>query len=170
MQIIAGACLMLLFAPFWVAHRDSFHLMLYGLLMHAYGLMFVLSAARNLYLQGQIDYSAPVLEIQRRLTVLRMWRLKEALLYGITGCFIWIPLVLVVFEWLGADVWLNAPSVVWGFIASGVACLALMCGIVRWSRSPGRERLRASLENSSVGRSVHNVQSMLEEILRFEQE
>src|ERR1700744_5656059 len=75
LQIIAGAYFMLTFAPYWVAHLGVPHLMVYGLVMHAYGLMLVLTAARNLYLQSRLDYVVPVLEIQRRLAALRTCRL-----------------------------------------------------------------------------------------------
>lgn len=167
-QIVTGIVLMLVFAPYWVAHLGNPHLMIYGLLLHAYGLMFVLTAARNLYLQSRLDYAASVLEIQHRIAALRTWRLREALLYGVTGCFIWIPLILIGFQHLGADVWVAAPWVVWAFIASGVVCLGLMYGLIYWSWMPGHERLRTALENSGIGRSVRNTQEMLDEIARFE--
>jgi hypothetical protein len=167
-QIAVGLVLMLQFAPYWVAHRHNLHLMAYGLMMHAYGLMCVLTAARNLHLQSRLDYAAPVIEIQRRLAALRTWRLREALLYGVTGCFIWIPLVLIGFDHVGADIWVTARLVVWADVASGVACLVLMYGIVRWSRLPGHERFRATLDNTIIGRSVRNTQAMLDEIARFE--
>ena len=167
-QIAVGVVLMLQFAPYWVAHRHNLHLMAYGLLMHAYGLMWILTAALNLHLQSRLDYTAPVIEIQRRLAALRTWRLREALLYGVTGCFIWIPLLLIGFAQVGADVWVTARSVVWADVASGMACLVLMYGIVRWSRLPGHERFRATLDNTIIGRSVRNTQAMLDEIARFE--
>jgi hypothetical protein len=170
LQIAGGVLVMITFAPFWVEHRDSLHLMLCGLMLHAYGLMLVLTAARNLHLQSELDYTAPVVEIQRRLAALKAWRLREALLYGVTGCFIWIPLLLVGFEYLGADLWVDAPLVVWGNIASGVACLGLLYGILRWSQRPGWERLRKALINSSIGRSVLNTQAMLDELARFEKD
>jgi hypothetical protein len=167
-QIAVGVVLMLQFAPYWVAHRHNLHLMACGLMMHAYGLMCVLTAARNLHLQNCLDYAAPVIEIQRRLAALRTWRLREALLHGATGCFIWIPLVLIGFEHVGADIWVTARSVVWADFASAAACLVLMYGIVRWSRLPGHERFRATLDNTIIGRSVRNTQAMLDEIARFE--
>ena len=167
-QIGGGVVVMLLFAPFWVEHRDSLHLMVYGLMLHAYGLMLILTAARNLYLQKQLDSTAPVMEIQRRLAVLSAWRLREAMLHGVSGCFIWIPLVLTLFESVGVDVWVNAPAVVWSFVASGAACLGLMYGVLRWSQRPGWERLRKALLDSGIGRSVLNTQAMLDEIARFE--
>lgn len=163
-QILGGALLMGLFAPYWVEHLDSLHLAVYGLSLHTYGLLMVLTAARNLYLQGRLDYAAPVLEIQRRVAALRRWRLREAVLHSLAGCFMWIPLILVGFQQLGADVWLAAPAVVWSFLASGMACLGIMYGLIRWQRS------RVLLERSSIGRSVLETQALVDELARFEKD
>jgi hypothetical protein len=171
MQIAVGVWVMILFASFWVAHRDSGHLMFCGLLAHAYGLLLVVFAARNLHLINRIDYDAPVVEIQRRLGELRAWRMSiEAPVFAVSGCFIWIPAVLVLFRMAGADVWMNAPSVVWIFIASGFVCLAAVYGVVHWSRRPGRERIRKALDNGNVGSSIRRAQAAAENIARFEQE
>jgi hypothetical protein len=168
LQIAAGAYFMLQWGPYWVAHRDTIHLMICALCMHACGLMLVLTAARNLYLQSRLDYGVPVLEIQRRVAALRSWRLREALLYGVAGCLIWVPFLLLVFASVGVDVWKNAPAVVWWNLAAGVGCLVLLYGFVRFSRLPGRERLRAWLDDTVVGRSVRNTQALVDEIERFE--
>jgi hypothetical protein len=168
LQIVIGSLLMLVFAPYWVSHRHTPHLLVYGLCMHAYGLLFILTAARNLYLQSRLDYVAPVLEIQRRIAALREWRLHEAVLHGVVGCFIWVPLMLLGFQALGADVWVHAPAVVWWNLTAAAACVLLFYGIVRFSRAPGRERLKAALDNSAIGRSVRNTQALVEEIARFE--
>jgi hypothetical protein len=168
LQIAAGAYFMLQWGPYWLAHRDATHLMICGMAMHAYGLMAVLTAARNLYLQSRLDYGVPVLEIQRRVAALRSWRLREALLYGVTGCVIWVPALLLGFASVGVDVWRNAPDVVLWNLAASVGCIALLYGFVRFSRLPGRERLRAWLDDTVVGRSVRNTQALVEEIARFE--
>jgi hypothetical protein len=168
LQIAAGGYFMLQWGPYWVAHRDATHLMICGLTMHAYGLMLVLTAARNLYLQSRLDYGVPVLEIQRRVAALRSWRLREALLYGVTGCLIWVPFLLLLFASVGVDVWRNAPGVVWWNLVASAACLVLLYGFVRFSRLPGRERLGAWLDDTVVGRSVRNTQALVEEIARFE--
>jgi hypothetical protein len=168
LQIAAGAYFMLQWGPYWVAHRDTIHLMICGLSMHAYGLTLVLTAARNLYLQSRLDYGVPVLEIQRRVAALRSWRLREALLYGVTGCLIWVPFLLLVFASVGVDVWKNAPAVVLWNLAASVGCLALLYGFVRFSRLPGRESLKAWLDDTIVGRSVRNTQALVDEIERFE--
>ena len=168
-QISVGVILMLLFAPYWIAHIGTPHLMGYGLLMHAYGLVCVLTAARNLYLQSRLSIDATVLELQHRVAELRTWRLWEAVIHGVIWCFLWIPLGLIGFQLLGADLWVIAPSVVWAFIASAAVCVGIMVGLIRWSRMPGHERLRTTLEHSSIGRSVLATQTIVEEIARFEE-
>ncbi len=109
-QLSTGVLMMMLFAPFWVEHIATPHLLVYGLSLHLYALMLVIYAARDLHMIGNIDYSAPVVSIQKQLAQLRSWHLRMGPIFAFSGCVIWIPLVLVVFYWLGADVWINAPS------------------------------------------------------------
>ena len=170
-QIVAGVGLILLFARIWLAHMHTAHLMVPALLMYAYGLMLVLLAARTLSLVGRIDYAAPVLQIQRRLSELHEWRSRvEWPLLGISGCFMWIPLMLALFNVQGVDLWRLHRELVYWNVASGCACLGLVYGIVRWVRSRKSERARLALEDSRVGRGVRKARETLDEISRFEQE
>jgi hypothetical protein len=170
-QIVAGALLALTFAPFWVRHLDTPHLVVIGASLHAYALMLIIGGARDIYLIQRIDYAAPVLQIQQRLTALRAWLLKSAPVFGAIGCFIWIPFVLWAFVVLfGADVYAHAPEVVWWFAASGVLCLAAMLLVLRWVRHPGRSKWAAMLERSVVGNSVYKAQRFLDEITAFARE
>ena len=169
-QLAIGVLMTAVFAPFWIRHMGTPHLVIYGLSLQAYALMFIVFAARDLSMLGRIHYDAPVLDIQKQLAALRAWRIRSGLWFAIAGCFAWTPLTLVVFYWLGADIWIHAPSVVYGFIASSFACLALSYALVRVSRRPGREKLARSLEASSVGRSLSRAQAMLDEIAQFERE
>jgi serine/threonine-protein kinase len=169
-QILVGAMLMLLAAPFWVQHRDTPHLLTDGLLVHGYGLISILFAARTLYLINRVDYAAPVLTIQQQLGELRAWCIRCSLWFSVAWCFFWIPLLLLFFYWLGADVWVTAPLVVYALIASGFASLGLACGLIRWSRHPRRSRLAKYLEDSFAGFSIRRAQAHLDEIARFTKE
>ena len=169
-QILVGAMLMLLAAPFWVQHRGTPHLLIYGLLVHGYGLISILLAARTLYLINRVDYAAPVLAIQQQLGELRTWCIRCSLWFGVVWCLFWVPLLLLFFYWLGADVWAAAPLVVYALIASGFACLGLAFGMIRWSRHPRRGRLAKYLEDSFAGFSIRRAQAHLEEITRFTKE
>ena len=113
-----------------------------------------------------IDYAAPVLAIQRRLAAFRAWRVRLVPLWIVTGCFVWIPLLLIACKaWLGADLYLHAPEVVLAFVVSGAVGLAAFWAIGRWV--PGAAKY---LGESSVGGSVGRSQRALDEIARFENE
>lgn len=170
-QAIAGVGLIVGAAAFWTAHRDSAYWLACGLLLHLYGLMFILAAARNFHLMGRIDYGQPLLEIQKRLAALRVWRVSvEGPVFAVVGCFMWIPLVLVLLRVeLGADIWLHAPSVVWSFIACGFLCLLGYFGLRYWSHRRGG-RVAEAFDREIAGKSVFRAQAALDEIARFERE
>lgn len=169
LQLFFGVLLTCVFAPFWIQHRDSLHLVVYGLTMHAYGLSMILFAARDLALIAAIDYSAPVLAIQKQLSALRRQRQIAAQWFAIAGCLMWVPLTLIVFYWLGADLWIHAPQVVFWLIASGLASIAVLGLIVWLARRPGFARLRRAIDESIAGKSLLQAQAALDEIARFEQ-
>lgn len=165
-QIVSGTLLVIVLARFWVAHRNVPHLLLCGILLHAYSVVLIIFAGRELHLILNLDYTAPVLQIQRQLAQLRVWRAGVApWVFGATGCFIWIPLLLVIFQWQGVDVWVRSPSLVYIFIACGFVCLLFLLGLMKWARAPHRAK---ALDDSSAGRSVCRAEAVLDEIARFE--
>lgn len=169
-QIICGALLALLGGSFWFDHLPVVHLVIYGLSVHLYGIMLIVFATRDLFLVRQFDYAAPVLVLQKQIADLRAWHRTAGLWFGITGCFIWIPLMLMVFYGLGADVWRHSPEAVGWFFVSGLISLGIFWAVVAFSRRPGREKFARGLDDSAAGWSVKRAQSLLEEIQRFENE
>ena len=169
-QIICGVLLTVISARFWLNHIGVAHAMIYGISLHAYGVMLIAFAARDLALIKRLDYAAPVLELQKQIAELRKWHVHTALWFGITGCFSWIPLILALAYSLGADIWLRKPEVIGWLVVSGLVPAALLVGIVLWSRRPGRAKLAKNLEDGSVGRSITRAQALLEEIAQFERE
>jgi hypothetical protein len=170
-QIVAGALLALTFAPFWVEHLATPHLVVIGASLHLYALMMIIGGARDIYLIRRIDYAAPVVEIQRRLTELRAWLLKSAPVFGVAGCFIWVPFVLWVFMVLfDADIYAHAPEVVYWLLASSAVPLAVMLLVLHWVRQPGRSKWAAMLERSVVGSGIYKAQRFLDEIGAFARE
>ena len=169
LQLAIGVVFVVWGASFWFEHRQVLHLLISGLLLHAYGLMFIIFSARNLYLIGQIDYAAPVLEIQRRLADLRAFRLRvEAPTNAVLACFIWIPVLLVSLAENGVDLWAYGGRVFlyWSLTSSavGLVMVVLVVWLMRWL---GYGHVLAA---SAVGRSVHRAEAELAEIARFGQE
>ena len=170
LQLLAGVAICLLFAPFWIEHIGTPHFLISGVLLHAYGIMFIALAVRELILIGQIDYAAPVLVIQKQLAELRRWRIRIAPLFGVTGCFIWIPLMLVIFNWLGADLWVKAPQVVYWCFANGFVGLGILLAIRKWSQHQRHVNFGKAEDDSIVGRSLQRAECVLAEIASFERE
>jgi len=170
-QIVAGALLALTFAPFWFENLDAPHLVVIGASLHLYALMLIVGGARDIYLVRRIDYAAPVLEIQRRLTELRAWLLESAPVFGAIGCFIWVPFVLWAFIMLfGADIYAHAPEVVYWLLASGAVGLVPMLLVLRGVRHPARSKWAAMLERSIVPAGVYKAQRFLDEVAAFARE
>lgn len=170
LQIFLGLAFAILGGKFWTSHLDAAHLVGYGVTVHAYGVMMIIFAARELSVIGQLDYAAPVLAIQKQIAQLRRWHVRSAFWFGITGCFIWIPLLLMAAYASGLDVWTHRPSVVGSFLLSGLVAAALLTGFVLWIRRPGKETLARKVADDSAGRSIRRAEAMLEEIERFERE
>ena len=80
----------------------------------------------------------------------------------------WVPLTLIVFYWLGADLWIHAPQVVYWLIICGMASIAVLGLIVWLARRPGFVRLRRAIDESIASKSLRQAQAALDEIARFE--
>jgi serine/threonine-protein kinase len=169
-QAAIGFALMGWIAPYWVEHWGEWHLVAYGVALHLYGLMIALFAGRDLVHIAQVDYAAPVLEIQKRLASLRAQRIQAARAFAIAGSFAWIPLVLVVFQKLGADLWVHKPAMVAWFVASGFGTVLSIWALAAWSRLARNAKLRKDLDDHAAGRSLTRAQAVLDEIARFEQD
>lgn len=167
-QIAGGIFLQVLFGPFWVEHRQQPHLMLAGLALHLYGLLLLVSAAKTILLARQFEYSKPVVDLQKSLADLRLWRASvEQPVFALLGCFIWIPFIQLCFYGLGADLWVRAPLVLEWLAVSGAVCAAVVIVVIGLARQRGWERFRGLVERSVIGRSIQSAQRELDEIERF---
>ena len=139
--------------------------------MHAYSVMLIIAGVMELLLATRIHYAAPVLTIQKYLTYLRLWRKRMMPWLGLSWWLLWIPLTLVGFEALfGADLWANAPEVVYAFVGVGMAGLLATLWLVYASPQRLRKPVRDHLDDSNTGHAIKRAQAMLDQIKRFEQE
>lgn len=161
LQLLVGLAMEFLFAPFWVQHLDNPYLLASGLLLHGYALMFVIYAAREIYLILELDYSGSVLTIQKQLDYLQTWRRRMAPHLGIVGSVIWIPLILVVLQWLGVEVALDDPKVLIWLVSSLLVSLAVLFVLVKWVHI---------FDDKSVGWNLLRARTSLDELAQFEQE
>jgi hypothetical protein len=168
LQLILGAVIAGWSAQFWINHLHATLLLICGLYLHAYGLMFIAFAVRDLILIRRIDYGAPVLAIQKQLAELRAWHLRAAVVYGFPGSVVWLPVMLIFLHSLGADLSHDQPRKLLWLFSSAAVCLALNYALMVLARSPGKGG--RILRRSWIGGSVNRAQTMLDEIERFESE
>jgi hypothetical protein len=171
-QVVLGVATMLWGISFWTTHPGVVHQMACGIAMQAFGILMAAFAGRLLFQLQSIDYAAPVLDIQRRLTRLRAWRVRvEAPVFSVLGSIIWVPAILMLiqydFDQWGDDYWRHAPELAGYLVLSGIVALVLVVLAYWLIRAAGRRRW---LENNFAGSAVTKAEKMLEEIARFEQE
>ena len=168
-QIVLGVLIALWGGSFWVDHRDVPHLLIAGLIVHMAGMSMIALGALMEALIARIDYSAPVLTIQRQLVQTRKVYVRGGFAIGLPWWVLWVPLLMVFFKSkFGADLYVNAPGVVWINVAVGVVGMLATWGFLRLAGK--RPQLTQRLEDGAAGRGINNAQRFLDEITRFEQE
>ena len=166
-QLAFGVLFMLLGTAYWTSHRDVLHRIVLGVTVQVFGIVMAAFAGRILHLVLEIDYTAPVLDIQRRLAQLRAWRVRiEAPVFAVIGSFVWIPLLLIEMHWeIGVDVWARWPAFVGWLVICGWVSLALVLAVVLLAHWTGRLRW---VTDNAAGKAVRKAEAALEEIARFE--
>jgi hypothetical protein len=162
-QIAIGALIAIWGGSFWVAHMAEPQLLIAGLLVHAAGISMIALGALMETLIARIDYSAPVLTIQRQLLHLRKVYVRGGLAVGLPWWVLWIP-----FAEVAANKHAFAPSFIYINYAVGVAGIIATLLVYRWLHK--RPQLAKRLEDGAAGRSIVNAQRLVDEIARFEQE
>ncbi len=169
--IAVGALLALASAVFWTDHLHVPHLLVPGLVMHAYGLAMILCGARMQVLIARIDYGAPVLDIQRRLAELRRFYIRSGKWIGLPWFVLWVPFMQMVFMGLfGADLYLNTQAS-WFMainLGAGAVLWLLALALGRWAQR--RPALAGKVDRLLAGRSLNRAQQELEALSKFEQE
>ena len=175
LQILFGIPFVLLAALLWMragALPDGLPLgaLLAGIVVHVYGVATIALAGETLRRIHAIDYSAPVLGIQKQLGQLRRIYIINGMVAGLPWWFLWVLLLLVLAGLGGVDLYARVPGLIWIGIGIGVAGLFGTWWLHRWSRSAGRPRLASAMEHAVTGSSLRRAQSQIDELKRFEQE
>jgi serine/threonine-protein kinase len=97
-QLLLGALMFVWFALFWTEHRALPHLLALGAIGQLWSAALVGLAVAQLVGVARVDYSAPVLAIQKHIAALRAQRVRTAPFLMVSGCLMWLPVTLVVFD------------------------------------------------------------------------
>ena len=77
-------------------------------------------------------------------------------------------MMMLLINLFGADLYANAPSLIYGGTAIGVVGLLATWWLQRWSRDPRHPRLAKFVHDSVTGASLRRAQGELDEIAQFE--
>jgi hypothetical protein len=166
-QIVFGALVAVWGGSFWFDHRAVLHLLVAGMVVHAVGIATIVMGATIESLIARIDYSAPVLTIQRQLAQLRNVYVYGGLAVGLPWWLLWVPFVIVFLKSaFGADLYVNAPMVVWINLAAGLVGMLVTWGFLRYVGTRSARKLEAGL----AGRSIVKAQRLVDEIAQFEKD
>ena len=170
-QLLFGIPFLALAVLLWSSGHDlPAHVIAAGIVVHAYGVAVIAFSGMMLGLILGLDYSAPVLGIQKQLAHLRRVYVINGMVAGLPWWFLWVPVLMVLTGLGGGDLYAMAPSVVWIGLGIGAAGLLATWWFHRWSRSPQRPRLAKAMEDSVTGGSLRKAQAILREIAQFEAE
>ena len=174
-QTLFGIPFILLAALLWIRGGQSgeglpWTTIVAGIVVQLYGIATIAMAGQTLLRIREIDYTQPVVDIQKRLAVLRRTYIVNGMLAGLPWWFLWVPLLMVLAGLGGHDLYANAPELVWIGLGVGVAGLAATAWFHRWSRDPARPRLARAVDASVTGGSLQRARAQVDEIARFESE
>lgn len=173
LQIVLGVVLMLWGISFWSTHMDMWQAVACGVAMQVIGTLTFIFPIRLLSMQHAIDYTAPVVEIQRRLARMRRWRVRvEAPVFAVLGGVIWILALLMWVQYDGDRSGLNAwqhmrPEMMTWLLLTLVVSLGVVFLARFVVRRLGHGRW---LENGLAGSAIVKAEAALAEITNFERE
>lgn len=170
LELLVWIVMVVVAASFWFDHRHTPHLLAAGLVLHAYGIAAIWVSATRALLAAGVYYTAPVLDIQRRLARLQRFTTVSTVALGLPWWCLWLVATMVGARlWLGIDLYAAAPG--WLLATLGFGVLAMAGSVwlaVRWTKHPpASPRLRAMIDDLS-GCNLRRARQRLDEIERFE--
>lgn len=172
-QIAIWAVLLIaIIAPFWFEHRHTTHLLVLGLILHAYAVLTILTSVLQILQISRIDIAAPVVKIQRQLVQLRSLRIKNNLLLSLPWWPLWVVgLVVGVKWWTDMDIYAIAPGFFYWTLGVGfVGLFATLWIARRIAARAQRTGKPAPMADDLAGHSLRRMIGTLDEITQFERE
>lgn len=170
LQMLLGIGLVVLGVACWTRNTDVPGLLATGILVHAFGVITIAAAGITMGLVGNIDYSAPVLKIQRQLARLLRFYTLNANACGAPWWVMWV-LVVVAFAGLGpVDPQASTPAWIWISLAIGVAGLLGTWGFFFWRRRTPAQHADEGTCIADGADGIRRSQRILDEIAQFDRE
>ena len=170
LQMLLGIGLIALGVACWTRNTSVPGLLVTGILVHAFGVITTAAAGITIGLMGNIDYSAPVLKIQKQMTRLLRFYTVNANVCGLPWWIMWV-LVVVAFAGLGqVDPQATTPAWIWISLIIGVAGLLGTWCFPLWKRRTPAQHPREDARIADGADGIRRSQRILDEITQFEKE
>lgn len=170
-QVLLGIGLVVLGIACWSRAPGATSLLFAnGIAVHVFGVLNIILAGITIGQARNIDYSAPVLEIQRRNARLLRVYLLNGNLCGLAWWMLWMPVTIAFASLAWIDLTRQAPGFIWsGLVVSVAGLVATWC----YLRRPGGRRAVRTDTHGSVGDGgdgIRRAQRILDEVARFERD
>ncbi len=172
-ELLADLAAVVILGMFIAGHAGEMRFLAPALVLGVCAVAFVMKSIRQLVALHGLDYSAPVVVIQKQLEALRIERIRATKWVLLLSPLLWTPLLIVALEGLfGVDAYLFLDGT---WLATnllfGLAFIPLMLWTARrfagrWQGSPLVQRLMDDL----AGRSLVEAAGFLGVLSRFEEE
>ncbi|HXD84540.1 MAG TPA: hypothetical protein VN599_08925 [Rudaea sp.] len=164
-QILFGDALIYFGIMAAIRHRDVPHLLACSLFMLAYGLLTVIFGGISLGRISSIDYTAPVVEISRRVDALRRTHVLANWCLGLPWWFLWIAIFALEMKAnLGVDLFVTLPVFIW--ISGAIGVVGFVATV--WYLRRRNARAAGMANDTDTPRGLRDAKSALDEIARFE--
>lgn len=169
-QILFGIAFVLLASLLWMSQPTHASSIVAGVLVQAYGVLTIVAAGVVLGQIGNIDYSQPVLGIQKQLLRARTLYIRSGMVAGLPWWFLWIAILQTLAGLGDVDLLAKAPALVWSGYGIGIAGLLATWWFHRWARRPQRAEFGRKMDDSLSGGSLRKALAQLDELQRFERD
>ncbi len=176
LQLLLGIGLVVLGVACWTRNTDIPGLLASGVLVHAFGLMTAVMAGLTIACAASIDYSAPVLRIQKKMAMLLHLQACNASLCGLPWWIMWLPVVLAVAGLGEVDPAAGTPAWIAASLAVGIAGLLGTWAWAAWRRRrPADAQADAQVHGHGCAAAdgsdgIRRGQRLLDELASFERD
>lgn len=170
LQLLLGIGLVVLGVACWTRNTGVPGLFVAGILVHAFGVITIAAAGITVGLMGNIDYSAPVLKIQKQMAMLLRFYTINSNVCGLPWWIMWV-LVVVAFAGLGpVDPRAATPAWIWISLAIGVVGLLGTWCFFLWKRRTLAQHAHGNARVADGADGIRRSQRLLDEIAQFDKE
>lgn len=172
-ELALGIVAVLLTGSFVADHVGEVHFLVPGLALHVFVIAQIGTLVRQIVATRQVDYGAPLVEVQKRVERLRAASIRTTMWTLLLAPLLWTPLFVVALKaLLGVDAYATfgvrylAVNVAVGLVVLALGQLASRRYATRFLDSPRATRLMRAL----AGTNLTAAAGFLDSLARFEQD